>query len=262
MLSTDLTGKNAIVGGASKGIGKATAQKLAAMGASITAFARNEEDLKEVVASLDTSKSQDHQYYSVDYSQPQNLKRIAEAIARERIIHIIVNNTGGPAAGPIIDAEPKAFQEAFEQHVVCNQILAQTLLANMQKAAYGRIINVISTSVKQPIPNLGVSNTIRGAVANWAKTLSMEVAENGITVNNVLPGYTNTERLHNLIQTKANKAGKSESEVASLMREVVPTKQFGNPEDLANAIGFLASPAASYINGINVPVDGGRTGSL
>lgn len=262
MLSTDLTGKNAIVGGASKGIGKATAETLASMGASITAFARTDEALKEVVASLDTAYGQVHQYYAVDYSQTENLKTIAEAIVQERTIHILVNNTGGPAAGQIVDAEPQAFQDAFQQHLVCNQILTQTLVPGMQKASYGRIINVISTSVKQPIPNLGVSNTIRGAVANWAKTLSMEVAEHGITVNNVLPGYTNTERLHNLIQTKADKQGKTEAEVAASLRDIVPAKQFGQPEDLAQAIGFLASPAAGYINGINVPVDGGRTGSL
>ena len=262
MFDTDLTGKNAIVGGASKGIGKATAIELANLGASVTAFARSEEALKALIDSLDTRKGQRHDFYAVDYGLPENLKATTKKIAAQKTIHILVNNTGGPAAGPVFEAEPEAFEQAFRQHVVCNQILAQTFVPGMKAAEYGRIINVISTSVKQPIPNLGVSNTIRGAVANWSKTLSMEVAEHGITVNNVLPGYTDTERLHNLISTKAEKQGKTVDEVAQGMREVVPAKRFGQAEDLANAVVFLASPAAAYINGINVPVDGGRTGSL
>lgn len=262
MFDINLTGKQAIVGGASKGIGAATARGLAELGASVTAFARNEEALRTLMDFLDTSKGQTHTYYTVDFNQTEDLKAKAKAIAEQKTIHILVNNTGGPAAGPVIEAEAEAFEQAFRQHVVCNQILAQALVPGMKRVEYGRIINVISTSVKQPIPNLGVSNTIRGAVANWSKTLSMEVAELGITVNNVLPGYTNTERLHNLIHNKATNQAKTPEEVEKSMKNSVPAKRFGEAEDLANAICFLASPAAGYINGINVPVDGGRTGSL
>ena len=262
MFNTDLTGKNAIVGGASKGIGKATALQLAELGASVTAFARSEAEMQQLMNELDTSKGQAHTYQSIDYSNPEALKSIARSIAAEKTIHILVNITGGPAAGPVFEAEPEAFEQAFQQHVVCNQILTHAFVPGMKAAGYGRIINIISTSVKQPIPNLGVSNTIRGAVANWSKTLSMELAQFGITVNNVLPGYTDTHRLHNLISTKAQKQGVSEAEVEKSMKNSVPAGRFGKPEELANAVCFLASPAADYINGINVPVDGGRTSSL
>jgi 3-oxoacyl-[acyl-carrier protein] reductase len=177
-------------------------------------------------------------------------------------VHILVNNTGGPPAGPLSEAQPHELEEAFRMHVLSYQYLALAVLPGMKAAGYGRIINIISTSVKQPIPGLGVSNTIRGAVANWAKTLSLEVAPWGITVNNVLPGYTETDRLHSLIQQKAADAHESYQTVAERMQRSVPAGRFGQPEELANAAVFLASPLAGYINGVNLPVDGGRTGSL
>lgn len=262
MISLDLRDKTAIVGGSSKGIGRATAIELASAGANVIAFARNEEALKALMKELNTDHGQNHSYYSVDYSKPETLQSTAEEIVQNTTVHILINNTGGPAAGPVYDANPEAFEEALRQHVVCNQLLTQALAPGMKKAGFGRIINIISTSVKQPIPNLGVSNTIRGAVANWSKTLSMELASEGITVNNVLPGYTNTQRLDNLINNKAKKQGKSYEDVEKDMKLSVPAQRFGEPEELAYAICFLASPLAGYINGINVPVDGGRTGSL
>lgn len=262
-MDLNLTGKNALVCGASRGIGRATAIELAALGANVTVVARNEEKLKAVVASLDTSKKQKHNYLVTDFSDPQQLeKKIAEQLKQAGSFHILVNNTGGPPAGPAHSAELAAFEAAFAQHLLCNHVLAQALLPGMKKAGYGRIINVISTSVKAPIKGLGVSNTIRGAVANWAKTLSLEVAADGITVNNVLPGATDTDRLDEILSGKADKQGKSKDAVIEEEKSHIPAGRFARPEELAAAIAFLASPAAGYINGINLPVDGGRTGNL
>ena len=174
----------------------------------------------------------------------------------------MVNNTGGPASGPVFTAEIQAFEDAFTQHLKCNHVLAQEVVPGMKEADFGRIINIISTSVKQPLDGLGVSNTIRGAVANWSKTLANELAEFGITVNNVLPGATSTERLAEIIKDKAAKTGKSTEEISRAMKNSIPAKRFAQPGEIANAVAFLASEAAAYINGINVPVDGGRTKSL
>ena len=176
--------------------------------------------------------------------------------------HILVNNTGGPAAGPIADANTQSFEDAFRMHLINNQILVQKVVEGMKKEGFGRIVNIISTSVKAPIPGLGVSNTIRAAVANWAKTLSIEIGAYGITVNNVLPGFTDTNRLKTLITKKASVQGKTEEEIANTMKSSVPANRFGQAYETANAVAFLCSPAASYINGINLPVDGGRTASL
>ena len=173
-----------------------------------------------------------------------------------------MNNTGGPSGGPIINASSEEFNRAFSNHLICNQILAQAVLEGMKISKYGRIINIISTSVKQPLKGLGVSNTIRAAVANWAKTWSNEVAIFGITVNNVLPGATNTDRLHLLMETKAKKTGVSIEQVEKEMIHEIPMKRFAAPEEIACAVAFLASPAAAYITGINIPVDGGRTSNL
>ena len=177
-------------------------------------------------------------------------------------MHILVNNTGGPAGGQAIDAEVNEFTSAFNNHLICNHNLVQCVVEGMKSEGYGRIINIISTSVKQPLPNLGVSNTIRGAVANWAKTLANELGQFNITVNNVLPGATDTVRLKSIIETKAEKTGQSIDSIGEVMANQSPMKRIAKPEEIANAVAFLASPAASYINGINVPVDGGRTSCL
>jgi 3-oxoacyl-[acyl-carrier protein] reductase len=176
--------------------------------------------------------------------------------------HILVNNTGGPPGGLAFDADIVEFRIAFNQHLICNHILATAVVPGMKKAGYGRIINIISTSVKIPLAGLGVSNTIRGSVANWSKTLANELGQFNITVNNVLPGATNTVRLSSIVENKANKTEKSTEEVMEAMANQVPMKRVAEPEEVANAVAFLASPAASYINGINIPVDGGRTGCL
>lgn len=262
-MNLNLQHKNALVCGSTQGIGKAAAKELANLGANVTLAARNEEKLQNVLSELDTFQGQKHTYIVADFQNPVALgEKISAFISENHAFHILINNTGGPAGGPVYSAKIEEFERAFTQHLKCNHILAQSVVEGMKEAGYGRIINIISTSVKQPLDGLGVSNTIRGAVANWSKTLSNELGQFGITVNNVLPGATATERLTEIIKNKAAKTGKSVDEVSAAMKNAVPAKRFAKPEEIANAIAFLSSEAASYINGINVPVDGGRTKSL
>lgn len=259
-----LSGKKALVCGSTQGIGKATAIALANMGTDLVLIARNEDKLKETLAEMPMlSTDQKHTYLVADFSHPVELQKVIENyLQKGNTIHILVNNSGGPKGGPIKDAHPDEFIAAFNQHLICNHILAQAIFPGMIAANYGRIINVISTSVKQPLPNLGVSNTIRGAVASWSKTLANELGQYGITVNNVLPGATNTARLQSIAQVKADQHQETIAAVFEEMAQETPMKRIAQPEEIAAAIAFLASPDASYINGINVPVDGGRTKSL
>jgi 3-oxoacyl-[acyl-carrier protein] reductase len=260
MISTSL---RALVCGSTQGIGLAIAQQLANDGFSVVLTARNEERLQQALATLDISKGQIHQYFVSDFTDPTGLKiAITNFIHLNGDIQILINNTGGPKSGPIVDADISEFLGAFNQHLICNHVLMQAVVAGMKAAGYGRIINIISTSVKQPLPNLGVSNTIRGAVASWSKTLANELGAFGITVNNVLPGATNTQRLTEIAKVKADKTGESIAEILAEMGQESPMKRIAEPYEVAAAVAFLASPAASYINGINVPVDGGRTKSL
>lgn len=259
-MNLDLTGKRAVVCGSTQGIGKASAIELALLGANITLIARDEEKLKAVVKELNPTGQ--HNYLVADFSSPETLKQKINEFAAKNPIHILINNTGGPPGGQAIDAKVEDFIKAFSNHLICNQILVQAVVPSMKQAAFGRIINVISTSVKIPIKGLGVSNTIRGAVANWSKTLSVELAPFGITVNNVLPGATMTGRLESIINTNATKSDKTFDEAKHDMVKEIPAGRIADASEVAAAIAFLASPAASYITGINVPVDGGRTGSL
>lgn len=261
-MNLDLKGKRAVVCGSTRGIGKAIAIELALLGADITLLARNETRLSSCVKELPGGTSQRHEYLVADFDDPDNLRKVINAFAEKNISHILINNTGGPPGGLAIDAHTESFVKAFSAHLLCNQILVQALVPGMRKAGYGRVINVISTSVKIPIPGLGVSNTIRGAVANWAKTLSLELGPEGITVNNVLPGATDTDRLEEIIRQKAEKSGRSFDKVRDDMISEIPVRRLAAPQEVAAVAAFLATPAAAYINGINVPVDGGRTGSL
>lgn len=262
-MDLNLQGKNALVCGSTQGIGKASAIELALLGANVTLVARNEDALKKTVTELDSSKGQKHNYVCADFSDPNDLKsKIESFISKSSIIHILVNNTGGPKGGAIINAKPEEFTQTFSNHLICNHILVQAVVEGMKKEKFGRIINVISTSVKQPLKGLGVSNTIRAAVGNWAKTLSIELAQFGITVNNVLPGMTNTGRIRDLISAKAKAANKTEAEIQKEMLSEIPAGRLAEANEIANAVAFLATPAASYINGTNVTVDGGRTGNL
>lgn len=259
-MNLDLTGKRAIVCGSTQGIGKASALELALLGADVTLVARDEEKLKSVINELNPKGK--HSYVVADFSLPENLKqKITEFVAKNPV-HILINNTGGPPGGQAIDAQTEDFVKAFSNHLLCNQILVQAVVPSMKKEKFGRIINIISTSVKIPIRGLGVSNTIRGAVANWSKTLSLELAPFGITVNNVLPGATMTGRLESIINTNAQKNDKTFDEAKQEMIKEIPAGRIAEAHEVAAAVAFLASPAAGYINGINVPVDGGRTGSL
>ena len=262
-MNIDLTGKRAIVCGASKGIGRAAAHELAALGASVTVIARDEMTLEGVRVALPKNPGQTHLALTADFADPERLRdRVQAHVVANGPFHILVNNSGGPPAGPVHTATPDEFIRVFNQHLIGGHIMAQAVLPGMKAEKYGRIINIISTSVKQPIKGLGVSNTIRGAVANWAKTLAGEVAAHGVTVNNILPGATDTDRLAEIINGKAAKQGKTIDEIVAEETATIPAARFGAPEELAQAIAFLASPAASYINGINLPVDGGRTACL
>jgi 3-oxoacyl-[acyl-carrier protein] reductase len=261
-MELSLAGKHALVGGGSRGIGRAAARQLATLGADVTVMARGREDLLATVAGLDAGDCQAHGFLVADAAKPMaTAARVAELVA-DKPVHIWVNNTGGPPDGLLHPAPLESLSEAFTRHVICAQAILHVLLPGMRAAGHGRIINVISTSVKQPIPGLGVSNTIRGAVANWAKTLAEELGPDGITVNNVLPGFTETARLDELIAARAETAGAAVEAVAAALRAAVPLRRFAQASETGAAIGFLASPAASYINGVNLPVDGGRTGSL
>jgi 3-oxoacyl-[acyl-carrier protein] reductase len=261
-MNLDLSGKRALVCGASQGLGEACALQLAEQGAEVILLARNEANLLKVQQSLSVDQGQQHSVIAVDASDVAALSAAVAAQLQRGPVHIWVNNTGGPAPGPANAAEPEAFASAFNQHLVSAQHLLQLLLPGMREAGYGRILNVLSTSVKAPIANLGVSNSIRAAMANWATTLAGELGSQGITVNNVLPGLTKTARLDSLIGHIAQSSGRTVEQVAEGMKATIPVRRFAEPEEFANAVGFLASPAAAYINGINVPVDGGSTASL
>lgn len=261
-MNLDLRGKHALVGGSSKGIGRAIALELALLGADVTLMARTEELLQQAVASLDTSIGQIHRYVVIDVADQVGLQRTISDLVSERPVHILINNTGGPPSGLIREANPSQFLDAFQHHLIASHIMTLGVLEPMKLAGYGRIINIISTSVKQPLENLGVSNTIRGAVASWAKTMANELGVFGITVNNVLPGFTNTERLDQIIQQQALKTNQDSDTIAEKMKTDVPLRRFASASEIAAAVAFLASPAAAYISGINLPVDGGRTKSL
>ncbi|HEY1010343.1 MAG: SDR family oxidoreductase [Daejeonella sp.] len=261
-MNLDLTGKRALVCGSTQGIGKAAAIELALLGADITLLARNEEKLQDTLHDIPDHGTLGHEYLVADFSDPEKLRSVITKYVSDKQIDILINNTGGPPAGPAINADTDEFLRAFNSHLICSQILVQAVSPGMKDNGFGRIINIISTSVKTPLKDLGVSNTVRAAVASWAKTLAMELAPFGITVNNVLPGYTMTGRLESLIGNISNKEGKSETEVQKDMISTIPAGRIAEPHEVAAAIAFLASPAASYINGINVPVDGGKTPCL
>ncbi|MBK7123528.1 MAG: SDR family oxidoreductase [Chitinophagaceae bacterium] len=261
-MNLDLTKRTALVCGSTQGLGYASAAELALLGCNVVLMARNEEKLKEAVRTLDQAKGQQHQYLVADFSDTAAVKSAIENFIKNNTVHILVNNTGGPPGGAALTAKTEEFLSAFNNHLINNHHLVQAVVPGMKAAGFGRIINIISTSVKNPIAGLGVSNTIRAAVANWAKTLATELGPFGITVNNVLPGFTKTVRADYVIASKAKAANISEAAVLEQLVAEIPAGRIGEPGEFGAAVAFLCSPAAAYINGINLPVDGGRLGCL
>ncbi len=260
-MDISLAGMHALVCGGSQGIGKAAAIELALLGARITLLARSEDALKKTLAELPSGGNR-HAFIAVDMNDHDALARNVSACAESAPVHIVVNNSGGPPSGTVNAARADEFLAAFHQHLIANHTIMQAVLPGMKQERYGRFINVISTSVKEPIKNLGVSNTIRGAVASWSKTLATELGGFGITVNNVLPGYTKTQRLEQILGDRAKATGQESAAVEKAMLATVPAARFAEASEIGAVIAFLASPAAGYINGVNVPIDGGRTLSL
>ena len=258
-----LAGKRALVCGSTAGIGRACAIELAHLGCEVTLLARDHARLQDALAMLPAAAGQHHESIAVDLSQPGAADlAIRPRLDEKRPYHILINNTGGPPAGTAIDASPEQLLAAFNAQLIAAHLLTRLLLPGFKAAAYGRIINITSTSVKQPIPNLGISNIIRPAVAAWGKCLATELGPFGVTVNNILPGYTDTDRLRSIIATRAGKQGTNEDSVRAEIIASTPLGRFATPEEIAGVVAFLASPAGGYVSGINVPVDGGRLGTL
>ena len=261
-MNLDLAGKHALVCGASEGIGYAAAMALASQGAQVTLLARREARLQDVLQQLPRPQQQPHAYCVADMADSDQLRASVTALAQQSPVHILINNTGGPAGGPAHIAEPAAYIDAFQRHLIAGQTLLQSVLPGMRAAQWGRVLNVVSTSVYEPIPNLGVSNTIRGAVAGWAKTLSRELAPHGITVNNILPGYTRTGRLQQILNDRSAAAGTTPDAIAQDLINRIPVGRFAEASELGNVIAFFSSPAAAYITGQSLAVDGGQMQSI
>ena len=258
-MTYSLQEKTALVCGSTQGIGRACAIELARQGATVTLMARHEGGLERVRGELPADHGQSHGTLIADFDDWELVRtRIHEHVEAAGAVHILLNNTGGPPGGPLFEATTDELLVAFKRHVLCNEVLVQAVATGMRDAGYGRVINIISTSVVQPIRGLGVSNVTRGAVANWARTLAGELGPFGITVNNILPGYTRTARLDSLIKGRADRAGATVQEIEQQMISAVPLGRFATPQEIGTVAAFLASPAAAYLNGVNLPIDGGR----
>lgn len=259
-MQTSLVGRRALVCGASQGIGRACAEALAAEGAAVTMLARTAEKLEAVKATLPPG---DHHCLQVDLANWQDAgERVSRHIDACGPVNILVHNSGGPKAGPASEASPDDFLAGLTPHVLGGQSLVQAVLPGMRSSGYGRIINIVSTSVVTPIKGLGVSNVVRGAINNWMRTLAYELGSDGITVNNILPGYVGTDRLASLMAGRAEREGRSEEEVEKAWQSSIPLGRFAEPSEIGTVCAFLASPAAAYISGVNLPVDGARLASM
>ncbi|MEM0941609.1 MAG: SDR family oxidoreductase [Bacteroidota bacterium] len=258
-MDLNLKGKRALVCGSSQGMGKVIAEELAKCGSQITLFARNAKKLREV---LDGLKGNDHDFLVANFDNLQEVEKAVKSGLKSGPYHILINNTGGPSPGPLALASIDEFEKAVSRHLHVSHTLVRMLLEGMKEANFGRIVNIISTSVKIPIPNLGVSNTVRGAMASWSKTLAHELGEFGITVNNILPGFINTARIEGLITNKSEADGQTRAEVRESMEASIPAGRFGEPQEIADYATFLCSPSGAYINGTSLRIDGGRTGSI
>ena len=261
-MEIDLTGKFALVGGTTDGIGKAIATRLAASGASVCIMARNKSKLEKVVNELDRSRNQKHKFLEVDFSNYNLFSKSIKYFFETNHIDILVNNTQGPEGGSALEKSIDDYQSAFDLLFKCAVKTSLLALTNMKDKKWGRIINVASISVKEPLNYLVLSNSLRSALVTWSKTLSVDIAKFNITINNVLTGYFNTERLKQLNSKKAEKLGINISKIEDKIKDTIPMKRFGNPEEYANLVCFLASEKSDYITGINIPIDGGYMKSL
>ncbi|MGB0367700.1 MAG: SDR family oxidoreductase [Flavobacteriaceae bacterium] len=256
-MEINFAGKKALVGGSSKGIGRAIAERLARSGASVTLMARSEDLLKNVVENLATSQGQTHRYLVVDFSNFAAFSAQMEDYFKTNKIDVLVNNTQGPAAGGALEKSIDNYQTAFDLLFKCAVHTTSLALKHMQAQQWGRIINVASISVREPLNYLALSNSLRAALVTWAKSLSMDIAKDNITINNTLTGYFDTERIAQLNAQKAKKMNLKPEEVRAAMEAQVPMQRIGQPEEYANLVCFLASEQASYITGTNIPIDGG-----
>ena len=254
-MKIDLSGKKALVGGSSKGIGLGIAKQLAESGASVCLMARNESRLKEIVDQLPNSNK--HSYLVVDFSKFEDYKIRIEEYTKNNQVDILVNNTQGPPAGNSLSKNIESYQEAFDLLFKSVVHTTSLVIPNMQKNKWGRIINVTSVSVKEPLNYLVLSNSIRSAVVAWGKSLSVDLGSDGITVNSILTGYFDTERIKELNKEKSKSLNISEAEVLDKMKSLVPASRLGQPKVYGYLISFLSSDNASYINGASIPIDGG-----
>ena len=261
-MKINLNGKKALVGGSSRGLGFAVAKQLALSGASVTLMSRNEKKLKEIVANLENETKVKHNYLIVDFNNFDSYKKIISTFLSSNPIDILVNNTQGPKPGDVESLSIDDYQNAFDLLFKSVVHTTSVALPYMKKNSWGRVLNMVSISVKEPLSYLALSNTIRGSVVTWAKTLANDVACDNITVNNILTGYFKTERIEELNFEKAKKLNISIDQVFDTMKNQVPMKRIGNPEEFGYLASFLCSDKASYITGINIPIDGGLIKSL
>ncbi|MCA9285968.1 MAG: SDR family oxidoreductase [Phycisphaerales bacterium] len=258
-MTLPLSNRNALVCGSTQGIGRACAVEFARLGAHVVLVGRNGDGLSNVFAELPRPAQQEHGTLLVDFADWKAVEQVGNDHATAHgPVHILLNNTGGPPAGALFDASGDDLVKAFQMHIVCAQVLARAVAPGMRDAGYGRIMNIVSTSVVTPIRGLGVSNVVRAAMGNWMRTLAHELGPFGITVNNILPGFTKTARLDSIFKGRASRAGTSVEEVEQEAMKTIPVRRLGTPEEIAAVAGFLAGPAAAYVNGVNLPVDGGR----
>ncbi len=258
-MNLDLKGRRALVCGSTQGMGLAIAKELSNLNAQITLLARHEERLKKAMVEL---VGTDHDYLVADFDDPDKVRLCVESALTDKTYDILINNTGGPAPGLVYEAIISDLEVAINRHLYVSHMLAQLLIPGMQEKKYGRIVNILSTSVKIPINGLGVSNTVRGAMASWSKTMANELGEFGITVNNILPGFINTARITSLIAKRSGESGKTKEEIKTAMVQSIPAGRFGEPEEIADYVAFVCSPSGAYISGTSLRVDGGRTGSI
>ena len=254
-MKIDLAGKKALIGGSSKGIGLGIASQLAESGASVCLMARNKSKLEEIINQLPNSEN--HSYLIVDFSNFEEYKIKIEAYLENNQVDILINNTQGPPAGNSLSKDIDSYQEAFDLLFKSIVYTTSLIVPKMQKNKWGRIINVTSVSVKEPLNYLVLSNSIRSAVVAWAKSLSVDVGKDGVTVNSVLTGYFDTERIKELNKEKSKSLNISEDEVLEKMKSLVPINRLGKTEEYGYLVSFLSSDKASYINGASIPIDGG-----